>query len=342
MPNIYLDPFLFACPHPDAGLNEFEQYIRDIISWRDIREATWVPVYIPASTYEALANTNSYPLWGPLKFAINTLGIVDVQAKDVMELVNGLLTKLPTVEDKINVRAVTTRNVSVNPKSHLEHRHITFVEQYRYLLILICLMCHFEKLRQTDQLVITRRLTEAPHSVGVTGEVTHLESSGTERAIAIGLPYQAEGTFNSCCTTREIYHCLDPVAVWLNGHAEEAYRVAISIHVYQRSGLDPTSAPWSIGPRFLETAWELGFYDQEPKARMLLRACAETILKADLQHTHALRRGPGPNEPQKKRGEDTAWRRDIDHEFHLHYWETAYGPELASVVTHSDTSIPES
>jgi hypothetical protein len=42
------------------------------------------------------------------------------------------------------------------------------------------------------------------------------------------------------------------------------------------------------------------------------------------------------------RGRDKAQRRDIDYEFHLHYWECANGTiELASVVHHNDFSIPE-
>jgi hypothetical protein len=52
--------------------------------------------------------------------------------------------------------------------------------------------------------------------------------------------------------------------------------------------------------------------------------------------------GKGGNEPQQKRGQDKAWRRDIDYEYHLHYWECDDGSvEFASVVTHNDFSIPE-
>jgi hypothetical protein len=47
------------------------------------------------------------------------------------------------------------------------------------------------------------------------------------------------------------------------------------------------------------------------------------------------------NEPQLTRGGDTAWRRDIDRDLHLHYWELeAGGVELASVVDHNNFYIP--
>jgi hypothetical protein len=61
-----------------------------------------------------------------------------------------------------------------------------------------------------------------------------------------------------------------------------------------------------------------------------------------LAAVHALRAGKGGNNPKWTRGKDNAQRRDIDTEFHLHYWKCADGTiELASVVRHNDFSIPE-
>ena len=68
----------------------------------------------------------------------------------------------------------------------------------------------------------------------------------------------------------------------------------------------------------------------------------ETIRGQNLPGVHALRTSPGGNATQRLRGTDKAQRRDIDQEFHLHYWECANGTiELASVVHHNDFSIPE-
>jgi hypothetical protein len=66
-------------------------------------------------------------------------------------------------------------------------------------------------------------------------------------------------------------------------------------------------------------------------------------LGENLSDTHWLRTGKGANNPQKKRRKDKAepWRRDIDRDYHLHYWKTANGTEFASVVVHDDMTIPE-
>jgi hypothetical protein len=63
---------------------------------------------------------------------------------------------------------------------------------------------------------------------------------------------------------------------------------------------------------------------------------AEAVDQLNLADTHALRKSGAARAAQVTRGKDTAWRRDIDHEFHLHYWESEDGGiELASVVPHN-------
>jgi hypothetical protein len=59
----------------------------------------------------------------------------------------------------------------------------------------------------------------------------------------------------------------------------------------------------------------------------------------NLGATHALRNDRGYDSPQFTRGTDKAWRRDIDREYHLHYWETQNGYEFSDVVHHNDFNI---
>ncbi|MGH9958740.1 MAG: hypothetical protein ACREBC_16685, partial [Pyrinomonadaceae bacterium] len=74
----------------------------------------------------------------------------------------------------------------------------------------------------------------------------------------------------------------------------------------------------------------------------VLRAITETLEGLHLGAVHALRTGPGGGNPQQTRGKDKAMRRDVDYEFHMHYWQCDDGTvELASVGVHNDFSIPE-
>jgi hypothetical protein len=57
--------------------------------------------------------------------------------------------------------------------------------------------------------------------------------------------------------------------------------------------------------------------------------------------THVLRQGPGGGDPPIEVDGRAAWRRDIDHEYHLHYWVGRAGViELAAVVPHNEFGIP--
>ena len=77
-------------------------------------------------------------------------------------------------------------------------------------------------------------------------------------------------------------------------------------------------------------------------AAKVLRSIIDTLEGLNMRATHRLRTGQGANDPQRTRGLDNAWRRDIDYEYHLHYWQCEDGNiELGSVVVHKDMTIPE-
>ena len=103
MPRLYLDPFLFSCPPAELGLEEFSAFIESLLTWKELKNNPGIPVFICQDTYSALAETNSYPMWPNLKEAIGQLGMVDVQPKDVIDLINSLLTKLPNVETFLHI-----------------------------------------------------------------------------------------------------------------------------------------------------------------------------------------------------------------------------------------------
>ena len=137
----------------------------------------------------------------------------------------------------------------------------------------------------------------------------------------------------------------NPITLWANCYYEADFHKALSIYIYQKiftSGSSPfekKNLSWAFGPNFIKTVEAFGFRHQESKIKILLRACAETILGEATRDVHAIRKSEGGNAVQKKHGANEANRRDIDYEFHLHYWKTANGPIFISIVAHDDTSI---
>ncbi|HIP73832.1 MAG TPA: hypothetical protein EYH05_20850 [Anaerolineae bacterium] len=72
-----------------------------------------------------------------------------------------------------------------------------------------------------------------------------------------------------------------------------------------------------------------------------LRAIVETIDQLMLEDVHALRQIDSGGSPQRVRDRDKGWRRDIDREYHLHYWEGTDGIEFGWMGPHNDFRLPE-
>jgi len=85
---------------------------------------------------------------------------------------------------------------------------------------------------------------------------------------------------------------------------------------------------------------QCGAFRKRVLAQSTLRAVVEAIEDIQMADVHAIRSGPGPEEAQVTRGKDLAWRRDIDREYHLHYWQCKGNvKELACIVPHRDMHI---
>jgi len=72
-----------------------------------------------------------------------------------------------------------------------------------------------------------------------------------------------------------------------------------------------------------------------------LRAIVETIDQLKLEDVHALRQSDSGGASQRVRGHDKGWRRDIDREYHLHYWEGSGGIEFGWMGPHNDFQLPD-
>jgi hypothetical protein len=164
----------------------------------------------------------------------------------------------------------------------------------------------------------------------------------------LSYPHDVTSTIVICASFADFLRSLDPAEVWRRGFSGARIELAIRLAVFSHlaGGGHPVSwgnlPAFSLGREFLKSVAACGFDGDLRRIRRLLRACRETILREALAGTHHLRIGSGAAQPQRRRGDDAAWRRDIDYEYHLHYWECTSGPpELACVVAHGDFNIPD-
>ncbi len=341
---VYLDPFVLACPSPEEGLHEFDLYITNIIGWSQLKNNDWISLCLPEQTTNVLFQSNKYPIWADLTTAIKALGIYDIQPQDVITLVNNLLRDVPSIESEVGISEILLNKVTCTPSEHLKNRLDVFVEHHQRILAFMSLVCSIFNVKEKEQVLITRQISDAYMEISVTGQVVDAQ---VEKPIAsLQLPVDFRNDFGACSCISGLFLLLDPVYIWLNAENIEGFTKAIDVALHQALYYKGINEPdvnvykWKMGPKLLDTAKKNGFLKQENKVKELLRACVEVILKENMRDTHGLRNGKGANAPQVCRGVDLAWRRDIDYEYHLHYWETASGPELAAIVVHNDMSIP--
>src|SRR5205823_1351890 len=147
-----------------------------------------------------------------------------------------------------------------------------------------------------------------------------------------------DSTFLTVRNRENLYAMVDTELLWSRAIHLDERRGAVIIATYQYlkskgEVVEPGALgrSWGFGGAFVESAAQLGFMTSPSRARTLLRAIVETILRVP-QGTHALRTGSSGAAPQQRRGNALAWRRDIDREYHLHYWDGPDGCELANVV----------
>ncbi|MEH2412703.1 hypothetical protein [Nostoc sp.] len=352
MYKIYVDPYLLVYPQANSGIDEFENYILSLISWSEeiekIKEANLATLYLSAKTPEILAITNGYPERNELEKLIVDLNLQNViQTHDILILIESFL-KLPSIEDRLNINAILIDNIQYDPVFYLDGRNELFVQIYYELTVLIFLLCKIENLANKHQIIVTRYIQAENTQVLIECEIVDCEFS--TNSCYVNIPCDVSIRLQSFVNPNSLHDYFDASDIWINAnYCEGVYKKAISIFVAQKNKQLETPKTideltyWLFGSRFLKSLKYLGFLDEPIKTKMLLRTCAEIILKENMGDTHWLRTGKGANNPQKKRKKDgaKAWRRDIDHEYHLHYWEIERGIEFASVVVHNDLKIPE-
>ena len=161
-------------------------------------------------------------------------------------------------------------------------------------------------------------------------------------------PAYFEGSTFVCGSFHRLLMTLDEVGILRWAKTAVHVATAVKVGVYKKFVSSGNVLPWEelpafeIGHEFFGSLQTHHVAADSGLAEKLFRAIVETICHENLGATHALRKGRGANDPQRMRGEDAAWRRDVDYEYHLHYWECAKGTvELALVVVHNDFSIPD-
>ena len=345
-PSVTIDAGVLAVPRDDCARDDAVQYVDTLLDWSKLLNEPWISICMSERASESLVVDGLFPLRDKLSKLFNTHGIVEYDVNTVARIVTQLLSITPSFETYYRVKDVLQENLATKPDViRLTTHNGLQSDLARCITLIAILRKHCSQPLGGHSLI----LRDAPKQViQVKAHIHELEHSRDDIPVLPCPPECFEGDVLVCDDFRGLIDCLDESAILVNASDDLGIEFAVKIALLKNAIVQGDYLDWDdtippvIGFRFRELCQQVCVDQGDSVPPKILRSIVETIEGLNLPAVHALRTGPGGNAPQRMRGSDKAQRRDIDREFHLHYWECADGTvELASVVYHNDFSIPE-
>jgi hypothetical protein len=346
MLDVTIDAGVIAVPSPVSSADQLHDYVDTLLDWSELLDESWVAIHISEGAAEALVEDKLYPLRVQLKALFHDHGVVQYDVNTVTKVTDRLLALTPSFETCYRVKDVLADLLDTNPDIIKLTTHNGLQSDLARCVVLIAILRKHCRQPLAGHSLILR---SAPGSlVKVRAQIHEIEHERDDLPALPSPPDYFEGDVLVCDDFKGLVKCLDESAILKEARDTPGGELAIRVALFKQALAKSQEPNWSdtkapaIGSRFLETCRECCLDQGGGLAPKILRAIVETMQNRNMGAVHALRAGTGGDDPQRMRGRDKAQRRDIDYEFHLHYWECANGViELASVVHHNDFSIPE-
>ncbi len=348
MLSITIDASTFAPPFSDPTSEAVYLFVERLLDWKGALDRGRAQVFTSRHTAEVLIECGLYPFRPHLGRLLSQAAVVEYDANTIAVVIETLLSRSMKLEDAFLINDVLASHVSFTPNVFEDYNpEAVRYECERCAVVIAILRTHGrDRLLRNHALAV--RLRRGDHVVGVKALLDIVEHTRADLVALPKAPASFEGSIMVCDSLRDYLLAVEEGFVWQNAAGDRDLDLAIRIALLKKRLRAGGEADWddlprfSIGRHFFETVGACGGFGGSGLSERALRAIVETIEHLNLPAIHHLRTGAGGGNPQRIRGADEAWRRDIDHEYHLHYWECAGGfVELASIVVHDDFTIPE-
>lgn len=353
--SLTLDPYLLAVPSPAEGRDTAVAWVESLVTLSVLAQETWLALRSPGGVEVALFEAGCFPALDAVTTLLTQLGVDEFSTEDVASALARVLQSSGEYErdsglDDVLVDPPCTvvppiprprrRGAVLGEGRDADGIH----EASRRLFSMHALVTACAATWVVQRPLVTLDPFCGGAGFTVAGTFTIIERTAGCVLPTLADPYVLSPTrLRAHGTADDGLRALDPVALWIDGD-DEAKLAAVQLAVLQRE----TDAVWvdmeravTFGCEFVQGLARHGFDRQPGRVRQLIDVCADLVLRSNQRSTHALREGDGPTAPQRMRGDDKAWRMDIDYEFHLHYWERpGRRYELGCVVSHNNFVIP--
>ena len=344
-PSVTIDAGVLVVPHVDCDVDDAFQYVDTLLDWSKLLDEPWVAIYMSGKASEALVADGLYPLRDQLQELFDAHGIVEYDVNTVATIADRLLTITPTFETYYQVRDVLSEHFETDPDVIRVTTHAGLQSDLARCVTLIAILRkHCSQPLGGHSLI----LREVPKQViQVRAQIHEVEHTRKDIPPLPCPPEFFEGDVLVCDDFRGLIECLDEAAILVGASDNLGIELAIRIALFKHTLAQGEEPDWgdalipSIGSKFRASCQQCCADQGDSLPHKILRSIVETISDQNLRAVHVIRKDKGGNSRQLLRGSDKAWRRDIDQEFHLHYWERNNGAiELALVAYHHEVSIP--
>jgi hypothetical protein len=348
MLSITIDASTFAPPFSNPTADGVYLFVERLLGWREILDRGSARVLTSRSTPEVLIRCELYPLRPHISKLLAQTGVVEYDANTIAAVVETLLNRSTTLEDAFLVTDVLASELSFSPDAFKNYSPALLREECQKCALLIAILRTHANDPCLDNHAIAVRARRGDRVIRVTAILDIVDHKRTDLGSLPLSPASFKGSIVVCDSFPDYLQTVEETSLWQNATGNQDLDLAIRIALLKDRRHRGVGADWNglprfaIGGHFFASVVSCGSLSGSGLAQRTLRAVVETIEHLNPAATHHLRTGAGGGNPQRMRGADGAWRRDIDYEYHLHYWECSGGfVELASIVVHNDLTIPE-
>lgn len=344
--SVTIDAGALAVPQIDCTKYDVYRYIDTLLDWKKLLDEPWVAIYMSEKAVVSLFDESLYPLRPQLEKLFSTHGMKEYDVNTVATVVNRLLEVTPSFETYYQLVNVRAEPLETEPDILKLTTSDVLKEDLARCVVLIAILRKHCSQPLGGHFLILRNVPK--DVIKVRAQIHDLKHHRNDISDLPSPPKVFEGDVLVCDDFGGLVKHLDESTVLVRASDDLGIELAIRIAVFKYALSQGEEPDWennlvpNIGNEFRERCQRFCRKQNDSLPRKILRSIVETIRGDNMRDVHAIRTKSGGNSPQRKRGLDKAQRRDIDREFHLHYWECDNGDiELASVVNHNDFSIPE-
>ena len=339
----------------DIGSSKEEvlSHVQNLNEYVRLDREELVKFNISEQSFCFLCENNLLPTHDNIKKILKKFEIIEIDANTVLSRIQPLLTAFNDsafFERVYNIEEIEFKKFAINPDVFEENDPDGLREELARNIVLVALLQKYgSEFEDTSCFVLkcasnnTYRIQASLHSIQ---NYRSDMPSDSDLPMEMKFDLIARGSFH------ELIQFIDEKDLLIkaenNSDVEKAIRIGNFKHQFKDKAKNIETLDWSaesipiVGRDFRENSQRCCANADGSLPAKIIRSIVETINEQNLKKVHKLRTGKGGDNPHRTRTEDgaKAWRRDIDREYHLHYWECQNGRvELANVGVHDNFKI---